>query len=108
MKKQSFLFSLFLCLVFQLSAQNVSLEGYVFEDNNRGYLNLVTVTIVDQTTNTQLGTYSTNKDGFFSATVPAGSDLLVKLSKDLFVDKHILPNLKHTTFQYNYAKQNQS
>ena len=94
MKKQFFLFSLFICLVLQLTAQNVTLEGYVFEDNNRGYLNLVKVTILDQTTNTQLGTYSTNKDGFFSATVPTGTNLLIKLSKDLFVDKQEIVSTK--------------
>ncbi len=94
MKKQSLLMSIFICFLFQLSAQNVTLEGYVFEDNNRGYLNLVTVTIIDQTTTTQIGTYTTNKDGFFSATVPAGKDLLVKLSKDLFVAKQEIVSTK--------------
>lgn len=87
MKKQFFMLGILLCLFFQVSAQNITLEGYVFEDNNRGYLNLVEVTIIDQATNTQLGIYSTNKDGFFSTSLPAGKNLLVKLSKDLFFDK---------------------
>ena len=86
MKKQPLLLTLFLCLTVWLPAQTVVLEGYVFEDNNRGYLNEVIVTIVDQATNAQIGTFATNKEGFFTAEVPSEKELSVRLSKDLFID----------------------
>lgn len=94
MKRQILLINICLCLANLLFSQNVLLEGYIFEDNNRGYLNLVEVTIIDQATNNQIGIFSTNKDGFFSTTVPAGKDLLVKLSKDLFVPKQEVVSTK--------------
>ena len=86
MKKQPLLLTLFLCLTVWLPAQTVVLEGYVFEDNNRGYLNEVIVMIVDQATNAQIGTFATNKEGFFTAEVPSEKELSVRLSKDLFID----------------------
>lgn len=94
MKKQILMLGIFLCLSIQVFSQNVVLEGYIFEGNNRGYLNLVKVTILDQATNTQIGVFTTNRDGFFSTTVPTGKDLLIKLSKNLFVAKQEIVSTK--------------
>jgi len=88
------LLNILICVAWCLSAQSVTLEGYVFEDNNRGYLNEVIVTIMEQSTNAKLGTFSTNKDGFFTAEVPAEKDFLVKLSKDLFFESKELVSTK--------------
>lgn len=80
------LFTLFVFYALCLSAQSVILEGYVFEDNNRGYLNEVVVSIVDKTADTLLGNYSTDKAGFFTAEVPIDKEYLITLSKELFID----------------------
>lgn len=65
-------------------AQNVTLEGYVFEDNNRGYLNAVEVVILDNSSRAVIQKTTSNKEGFFSADIPIGKKFLVKLSRDLY------------------------
>ena len=65
-------------------AQNVTLEGYVFEDNNRGYLNAVEVVILDNSSRAVIQKTTSNKEGFFSADIPVGKEFLVKLSRDLY------------------------
>jgi len=65
-------------------AQNSTIEGYVFEDGNRGYLNEVVVQIFKKGNNQLITSASTNKDGFFSAQVPAGTTYEISTEKDLF------------------------
>ena len=88
MKKQilSILFNL---LIFSglLIGQNVVLEGYVFEDNNRGFLNEVEVTIHDVATDAVVGETISDMDGLFTAQLPAGKDFYLVVKKDLFFDK---------------------
>lgn len=64
--------------------QNVIIEGYVFEDDNRGYLNEVQVKVIDQLTESVITEAYTNTEGFFSCEVPADKDLLLRASKNLF------------------------
>lgn len=67
-----------------LQAQNVTLEAYVFEDDNRGFLNEVSVKVIDQATEQILAETFSNKEGFFSFSLPMGKDLLLKATKNLF------------------------
>jgi len=70
-------------------AQNVVLEGYVYEEDNRGYLNLVKVTILNNNSKAVVGTVYSNMEGLFTATLPAGGDYLLRAQKDLFKEKEI-------------------
>ncbi|MEE9438835.1 MAG: OmpA family protein [Saprospiraceae bacterium] len=63
-------------------AQNVNLEGYVFEKGNRGYLNVVRVLATHN--GDVIGEAFTNNDGFFNMEVPANSKLVLLYSKDMF------------------------
>ncbi len=65
-------------------AQNSTIEGYVFEDGNRGYLNEVAVKIFKKDNKQLITSAFTNKDGFFTAQVPAGTTYEISAEKDLF------------------------
>jgi len=67
-----------------LSAQKAMIEGYVFEDGNRGYLNVVEISILDKATNSQVTKALTNKDGVFLAEVPIGKEYIIKAKKKVF------------------------
>ena len=75
---------IFLFLITTLTAQNVILEGYTFEDNNRGYLNLVNITVLDKATNAIVAETATNLEGFFSCELPINRDYIVRGLKDIF------------------------
>jgi len=67
-----------------LNGQEVILEGYVYESDNRGYLNLVKITLHPKDDpDAELVVFS-NKDGFFTANVPAGKTFTFTADKDLF------------------------
>ncbi len=63
--------------------QDVTLEGYVFESGNRGYLNEVKVIVKDVKSKQAMTTTSSDKEGHFSVNLPVGAFLIV-LEKDLF------------------------
>ncbi len=69
---------------FFLNAQNVVIEGYAFEEGNRGFINQVTVNVFDQNTNDYITQVSSNPEGFFSIALPAGRIYRLESSKDLF------------------------
>ncbi len=79
-----FLTSSFLLLGSLIQAQTVTLEAYVFEDDNRGFLNEVSVKLIDQATEQILAETFSNKDGFSTFSLPVDKDLLLKASKNLF------------------------
>lgn len=74
--------------------QNIQLEGYIFEDNNRGFLNEVLVNVYEATTETFVTKSTTNTDGLFTAELPAGKDYILKASKDLFFPKQEMASTK--------------
>jgi len=74
--------------------QNVQLEGYIFEDNNRGFLNEVMVDIYEATNETFITKSTTNTDGLFIAELPAGKDYILKVRKDLFFPKEEMVSTK--------------
>lgn len=59
------------------------LEGYVFEQNNRGFLNQVKIAVYSLENNSQVAELETNIYGFFSTDVSAGK-YRVKAEKDIF------------------------
>ncbi len=69
-------------IAFQGLAQNVTIEGYVFEDNNRGYLNDARITVLER--GFEKATASTDLQGKFVVEVPADGDYVVKVKKNAF------------------------
>ncbi|HHH49379.1 MAG TPA: OmpA family protein, partial [Saprospiraceae bacterium] len=91
--KFSFFF-LFFSLSISMWAQNVKLEGYAFEENNRGYLNLVKVTILDNDSKAVVGEVYSNIEGYFSTQVPIGKDYLLRAEKAVFKKTEVIVSTK--------------
>jgi len=68
----------------------VTIEGYVFESGNRGYLNLVKVTAFDKETKAIRSKSVSNADGVFILQVPANGEYIVRAEKDVFDNKEAL------------------
>ena len=83
-----FQLSLILALIVPsiLFAQNTTVEGYVYESGNRGYLNLAKVILTDANSGQNFATVYSNKKGFFTAEVPSNTSCNYSVSKDLFGD----------------------
>ncbi len=95
MKKQiQFILIHLLCFNGLLFGQTVQLEGYIFEDNNRGFLNEVIIDIYDASNEDFITKSITNTDGLFTAELPAGKEYILKISKDLFFPKEELASTK--------------
>lgn len=69
-----------------LDAQT-QIDGYVFEANNRGYLNQVKVTVFELPDNIVRGETETGLDGHFSFNLPSGN-YRVLAYKDIFFEKN--------------------
>lgn len=74
----------FTLLVSVAFGQKVTIEGYVFEDGNRGYLNVAEVLVLDAVTKTPVTKALTNKNGVFLAEVDPGKEYLVQVTKKVF------------------------
>jgi len=95
MKKQIFLVLTNLLFIVSLSiGQNIKVEGYIFEDNNRGFLNEVNISIHDATTEAFITKTYTDISGLFIADLPVGKDYILKISKDLFFPKEEILSTK--------------
>lgn len=84
--------NLFFCCIFltaSLFGQKVTIEGYVFEDGNRGYLNVAQVEVLDAASKAVVTKALTNKNGVFMAEVDSGREYIVKVSKKVFEDNEI-------------------
>lgn len=76
----------FMLLTLTVFGQKVTIEGYVFEDGNRGYLNVAEITVLDKATKTPVTKALTNKNGVFLAEVDPGKEYLVQVTKKVFED----------------------
>lgn len=96
MIQNTFLLTIFSLLVLVSTAigQSATIEGYVYETNNRGYLNLAKVTVTDKKTNSVVNKAITDQEGFFSVPVPLNGDYTVKAEKDVFETKMIEASTK--------------
>ncbi len=63
-----------------------TVEGYVYEENNRGYLNQVKVTVFQLPGNTWVAEMTSNMEGYFSTTLVPGTYKVVA-TKDIFYEK---------------------
>ncbi len=84
------LFTLSLICITSLNSwgqESTIVEGYAYENGNRGYLNVVEVTAINTATNVQVAQVYTDGDGFFTFEAPAGQKLEVIALKDMFQSK---------------------
>ncbi len=78
-----FFFRIIVATLFATGIQaQTKVEGYVFEDNNRGYLNMVHLQFKNQQTKESIDVF-TNLDGYFELTLAPGQYSLTA-KKDLF------------------------
>lgn len=70
-----------------ITAQEVTLEGHVYSDDNSGFLKNVKITILHEISNKLLAETKTDKEGFFTAEVPAGKSLKIVAEKKRFFPK---------------------
>lgn len=67
-----------------LSGQNRIVEGYVYEEDNRGYLGMALIKVSDFDSKQVLDSTFTDTDGHFTLQVPAQIKLNVSITKDMF------------------------
>lgn len=79
------LFTLVLFFLSKTAYTQTPVEGYVFEENNRGYLRQVKVMILELPGNIVRADTFTDAEGHFAAALPAGEYRLVA-KKDIFFD----------------------
>ncbi len=66
----------------------ITIDGYAYESDNRGYLNEVKLIIIDEETGDQRAEIFSDKEGHFVVEVPAGS-YAITASKNLFEDQQL-------------------
>jgi len=79
--------ALFLGASVFLSAQTVTLEGYAYEEGNRGYLKNTKIIIMGADDKEVYVDTITNKDGFFSGELPADKEFVLVADKKRFFQK---------------------
>ena len=72
-----------------IHSQSTYIEGYIYESGNRGYLNNVSVTAENMTTNKILGKTRSDAEGYFKIDVPMHSKIRLYCSKDMFDIKRL-------------------
>lgn len=77
----------FLAFHSTMQAQNITLDGYVFEENNRGFLNEAHLMVLDFA-GAVVGSDTTDMDGHFSINVPFGRDYIILSEKRVFKTKY--------------------
>lgn len=86
--KSLFIVLLASCINTIVSAQESAIvEGYAFENGNRGYLAVVQIMVTDKKTDAEIAEVFTDKDGFFSFEAPANSPIEITAIKDMFESK---------------------
>lgn len=79
---------------------STSIEGYVYESGNRGYLAVAKVLIKDG--NRQVAETFTDLDGFFKQPVLAGKEYTLEVIKDMFESREL--TVMANAGQQNFAK----
>lgn len=64
--------------------QSASLEGYVFESGNRGFLKNIEITITQTRNDSIIGKALSNGEGYFSYPLPLGEKFIIDAKHDYF------------------------
>lgn len=93
-----------LCIMSVVSQaqETTTVEGYAYENGNRGYLNVVQVTAVNKSSNVQVAQVFSNGDGYFTFDAPVGEKLEVTAIKDMFQSKSM--DFKPESDQKNFLQ----
>lgn len=81
------LFFSFIFQTFIIHAQKITVEGYAYEENDRGYLNEVKIVVLDKSTKALRAETFSNMEGFYTFEVASGSDYIVRASKKVFKER---------------------
>ncbi len=91
--------------LFSVNGQTISIEGYVFESNNSGYVNQAKIMVLDSESKAVKGEVETNLEGFFSVDVPAGREYIVRATKKIFeTNEQIVSTVGKTAGEKAYVK----
>lgn len=72
-----------------LFSQTTTVEGYIYETENRGYMSNVSVTAENMASEEIVDKTRTDKDGFFKVNVPANSEIRIYGAKEGYDIKRI-------------------
>ncbi|MEM6963910.1 MAG: OmpA family protein [Bacteroidota bacterium] len=78
---------LFFSFIFQTlltHAQLITVEGYAYEENDRGFLNEVQIVVLDKNTKVLRAETFSNMEGFYTFEVATGSEYIVSANKKVF------------------------
>ena len=84
--KELKLIAAFIFAALVMNAQNLTIDGYVYESGNRGFLNVVQVDVLDDKENV-LATVFSDVTGHFVTEVPVMSTYVLKTYKDMFKEQ---------------------
>lgn len=87
MKSLSLYFLLTFIFLSSFTNAQVVIEGYVFQSDNRGFLNRVHVRLVERATNSEVGETLSDVNGFFSFKVEENKDYKIIANKEMFEEK---------------------
>ncbi len=73
-----------------LFSQTVTIEGYTYESDNRGYVKDVKVTVFEKNSKVILGETQSDRNGKFSFSIPLGKEFKIRGSKKLFEDTEVI------------------
>ncbi len=88
MKKTLLFLTLFLCNIYAFG-QPASLEGYVFESGNRGFLKNIEISIIQSSNDSLIGKVLSNGEGYFTHPLPLGEKFLLEAKHDYFHTRQI-------------------
>ena len=74
----------FTCISILAFSQSASIEGYLYETGNRGYIAGVNVSAENIATEKLIGKTTTDADGFFSLDVPQNTNVRIYATKEMF------------------------
>ncbi|MEM9546143.1 MAG: OmpA family protein [Bacteroidota bacterium] len=77
------------CFVFTGSSQTTTVEGYVFETGNRGYIYDAAITAEHMETEELVDKTRSDKDGYFKLKVPSNSMIRLYAAKEMFDIKRV-------------------
>lgn len=70
-------------------SQKVTVEGYAFEDGNRGFLNEVKIIVLEKKSRAVRGETHSNIEGFFTLELAPETDYIIQASKKVFKNKEV-------------------
>ena len=84
MKEHNLFYTLIFCFLGLTISSQVNIEGYVYQEGNRGFLNRVEITAVDKATGIEIVKVLSNVDGFFQVGLFPDKEYTLQASKEMF------------------------